>query len=315
MYTPRPFNEGFLPEEDRHAIYYAQYGNPKGKVVVSVHGGPGSQSKVGHASRFDLQKYQVVLFDQRGSGKSTPAGKLEDNTTQKLISDMERLRETLQIEQWFVAGSSWGSTLALVYAQSHPNRVQGLLLSAIFLADSIGLDWFERTPDGAAMVFPDVWEERKEALSRFGISNQDIPQQLYEKIVSGTEEEQQKVASLFANWEGNLLSALRETVYITKEEAGEDTVNSAKIFLHYSVHDYFIEADQIMNNLMVIRDIPTMIVHGRHDLICPFEQAWKLHKALPNSELVVAPQSNHLFTPDGEVAKRMAFETVLGRVE
>lgn len=311
MYTPKPFNEGFLPEEDGHKVYYAEYGNPDGEVIVSLHGGPGSKSKAQHASRFDLDEYRVVLFDQRGCGKSEPRGGVEENTTQKLVSDMERLREMLGLDCWFVAGSSWGSTLALVYGETHPDRVKGLLLSAIFQADKMSMDWFEGTPDGAARVYTDLWALREESIAALAISGGDVTRKLYEKICNGSQEEQQQVAALMGNWEGNALTALRAVSFSRPEELDEEDIAEAKIFLHYATNDFFLEPEEIMQNVAKIKDIKTIMVHGRHDIICPFEQAWKLHKVLPNSKLVVLPQSNHQFSPDGEVAKKMAFEALL----
>lgn len=310
MYTPKPFSEGFLPEEDGHIIYYAQYGNPDGEVIVNLHGGPGAHSKAKHAARFNLNKYQVVLFDQRGCGKSTPTGKCEDNTTQKSVSDMERLRQFLGLEKWFVSGGSWGSALALVYAETHPQRVKGLLVSAIFLADDIGTDWMN-IPSGAGMLFTDLREYTTAALLELGLNEADGAEALYEKILVGSEKEQKAVAALRINWESNLLSALREVSMATAEEMTDEDVAGAKLFLHYETKGFFMEKEQMLKNIDAIREIPTIIVHGRYDAICPFEQAWKLHKALTNSEIVIVPQSNHQFTPDGEVARSLAFESFL----
>lgn len=311
MYTPKPFNEGYLPEQDGHKVYFAEYGNPDGEVIVFLHGGPGSKSGAKHAARFDLLEYRVVLFDQRGCGKSEPLGGVEENTTQKLVSDIERLRETLGFEKWFVCGSSWGSALALVYAQMHSDRVKGLLLSAIFQADKMSMDWFAGTPDGAARVYTDLWALREESIAALGISGDDVTRQLYAKICNGSQEEQLQVAALMGNWEGNALTALRAVSFSRPEELGEEDIAEAKIFLHYAANDFFLEPEEIMQNAGKIQEIKTMMVHGRHDIICLFEQAWKLHKVLPNSKLVVLPQSNHQFSPDGDVAKKMAFEAFL----
>ena len=311
MYTPKPFNEGFLPEEDGHAVYYAQYGNADGEAIVSFHGGPGSQSRQKHAQRFDLQRYRIVLFDQRGCGNSTPHGNLEENTTQKLISDAERLREQLEIENWFVSGSSWGSALALVYAQTHPDRTKGLLLSAIFLADTASMDWSFQDDRGTGYVYTDAWEELKKKIAAFGTDPKNAAPVLLEKIVSGTEEERHMVAAAMANWEGNLLISTRDVSYVRPEEVSEGDIASAKIFLHYEANGFFLELDQIINNTNTIKHIPMVIVHGRHDILCPFVGAWKLHNAHGDSKMVTLPQSNHQFSADGVVAMKYIFEAFL----
>ena len=311
MYTPKPFNEGFLSEEDGHKIYYAEYGNPDGEVIVNLHGGPGSRSKPKHASRLNHEVNRIILFDQRGCGKSTPRGSLKENTTEKLISDMEHLREQLGVEKWFVAGSSWGSTLALAYAEAYKDRVKGLLLSAIFLADQVGLGWFGREPIGAALTFKDIWEKRQEDLAELGITGSDCAGAMYKMIAEGNLDQQKAITAVFANWESNLLSAFREVSFIRPEEVEEDDINDARLFLHYEANNFFLVSEHIMQNISKIKDIPTIIVHGRHDMICPFEQAWKLHKAMTNSKLVTVPQSNHAFTLDGEVARSQAFEAFL----
>lgn len=314
MYTPKPFNESYLPEVDGHKVYYAEYGNPDGEVVVHLHGGPGSQGKPKHAARFDLEKYRVILPDQRGCGKSEPRGRLEHNTTQDLVADLERLREQLGLEQWVIAGSSWGSTLALVYAETHPDRLKGLMVSAVFLADETSFEWFVKKPTGAASVYADLWDKRNADLAALGINSPDCAQELYELILNGSADKRSQALAICANWEANLLSSLYPVKYVTPEEVSEEAALEALIFLHYETNDAFLTPDQIINNAANIKDIPTMITHGRHDMICPYEQAWRLHQALPNSELVTLPQSNHQYSPDGQVAVNLAFLKLLERV-
>lgn len=311
MHTPKPFNEAYLPEVDGHSVYYAQYGNPEGEVVVSLHGGPGSQSKAKHVLRFNQSKYQIVLIDQRGCGKSTPRGSIVENTTQTLVADMERVRESLNLSKWFVAGGSWGSTLALLYTETHPDRVKGLLVSAVFHADRSSLDWFNQTPHGAGAMFTDLWHQREFALQSLGIKGEHVANQLLQKLTNGSEIEQKHVAAAFANWEANLLTSLVPISFTHPDDVTENSIHDARIFLHYEANDFFIENSQILDNCSAIEHIPTIIAHGRLDVICPFEQAWKLHQALPASELMILPQSNHKFTPDGEVAIHYAFNAFL----
>lgn len=311
MYNPKPFNEGFLAEEDGHSVFFSQYGNPHGKAIVSLHGGPGSKSKANHVKCFDLDTYCVVTFDQRGCGKSTPAGKIENNTTQKLVADMERLREHLGIESWFVTGGSWGSTLALAYAESFPPRIKGLLLCAIFLADKMAMEWSFTKPDGVAILFPDVWKEREEKLAIYGADSSNSSKILLEKLQTVDIDEQKKIVVTVLNWEGNLMTSSSDVSYSTAVDVKDEDIALVKIFLHYESNSFFLKENQLLRDIPQIKNIPMVIVHGRHDILCPFKGALDLHTAHSKSELVALPQSNHKFSADGEVAKKYIFESFL----
>lgn len=312
MYNPIAFNEGFLPEENGHSVSFSQYGNPHGKAIVSLHGGPGSKSKAKHVKCFDLETYRVITFDQRGCGKSTPAGKIEDNTTQKLVADMERLREYLGIESWFVTGGSWGSTLALVYAESFPARVKGLLLCAIFLADQIAIEWSFSTPNGVALLYPDVWKEREKNLKSFGTNAHDASKVLLEKLLTArTDKETNEIVATVLNWEGNLMTSTSDVSYIDADDVTDEDTDSVRIFLHYESNEFFLRENQLLQDIPKIKDIPMVIVHGRHDILCPFKGAFDLHNAHPKSKLVALPQSNHKLSADGEVALKYIFESFL----
>lgn len=309
MYTPQPHTEAYLPEHAGHKVYYAQYGNPAGPAIISCHGGPGSKSKAKHAANYDLEHYRVILFDQRGCGQSEPLGEVSNNTTQELVSDMERIREALGIEQWFVGGGSWGSTLALVYAQTHPKRVRGLVLSALFLGDERGDRWSFTDPGGVARLFPDGRAELEHALHTLGIDPgyEDMPAALLQRLREGAEIEQWQVVALINNWEANLLAPHIEQKFIRPDEVDEAMVASVRVFLHYQAHSYFLKPDQIMEQIETISHMPTCLVHGRYDILCPLESAWRLHRALPLSRLVILPQSAHALSGDSAVARYYAF--------
>ena len=303
--TPQPFHVGYLPKQNGHKVWYAEYGNPKGIPIIVCHGGPGSKSRATYTSNYDLDKYHVIIFDQRGCGNSLPLGEINHNTIQDLVVDMERLRTKLIIGQWYVAGSSWGSTLALVYAQSHPGNVLGLLLSSIFLARSTDEKWSFSKDGGITRMFPDL------STSRFEFS----PAEILHKINIGSPEVAKELVASVMNWEGNLMSSQSDLEFASPADITEENIASVKIFLHYEANNYLLFDNQILNNLSQINHIPTIIVHGRYDLLCPLDNAYLLHKNLPQSELIILPNSNHHFTADGAVARRMAFKYFLEKYD
>jgi len=310
MYTPKPYDEGYLDEQGGHRIFYAQYGNPEGLAIVSLHGGPGSSSKTKHAKLFDLEKYRVILFDQRGCGKSEPKGEIANNTTQDLTDDIERLREKLGVEKWFVTGGSWGSTLALAYAEAYPEQVKGLMISAIFLGDSFSLEWFGGE-NGAAVLFGDLWDHRMELFNKYKTNHKDAAKDLYEKLLNASKEEQKEITADVLSWESNLFTSTQDVKFLDSSDVDEEDVTYAKVFMHYESNNMFLEDEQLLKNISKIKKIPMIIFHGRYDVLCPFKRAWDLHKAHGNSQIVVLPQSNHMFTADGEVARKYAFESFL----
>lgn len=311
MYTPTPFAEHFLPEEDGHKIYFAEYGNPDGKAIISVHGGPGSGSESGHAARFDLAKYRVILFDQRGCGKTESKDLLHENTIQKSASDMERIRENLKLDSWIVSGGSWGSSLSLFYAQSHPKSVKALLTYSIFLCDSITMDWFGG-PVGASSLFSDVWEQRNKRLQNADGSPAtaaEINQRL-QSLDKESEEFRTLVADIL-NWEWNLFSASRDVNYRRAKDITEQNIQYARIFMHYESNNFFLAENQLLKDTSHITHIPLAIVHGRHDILCPFRRAWDLYNVHGNAEIVALPQSNHALSADGAVARKFFFQSFL----
>ena len=309
--SPQPFHTDYLAEKDGHKVWFAQYGNPVGPAIVVCHGGPGDKSKPRHVNRYDLNKFHVIVFDQRGCGQSLPLGETKNNTLPNLVEDMERLREFLSIDKWFVAGGSWGSTVALAYAETHVDQVLGLLLSSIFLGRRQDLDWSFTKSGGVEKIFTDLWQGRQQFLSKFGADHTNAASVLLKKMESSDEATISEITAGVMNWENNLMTSESDLTFIDHSDVKVENTASVKVFLHYDSHDSFMTENQLLQNIAIIKDIPTMIVHGRYDLLCTFDQAWELHKNLPNSELVTLPSSNHSLTADGEIAKNMAFKYFL----
>ncbi len=300
-----------LSEKDGHVVSFSEHGNPDGKAVISFHGGPGSKSKPHHAEPFDLNKYRVILFDQRGCGKSTPLGKLENNTTDDLLDDAERIREQLGIEKWFVTGSSWGSTLSLLYAIKHPDRTRGILVSAVFLADRNSIAWAMEDTKGVARLMPDVWEKRMKFFERFNIKVQSQNEDILKAFDEATPEEQKEIVAEVQDWEGNLFSTLSSVSYQSPEDVTEENIASVRIFMHYGMNHEFVPDNFILENTEAIKNIPTVIVHGRYDVLCPLQKTYELSKNLENAELIVATSSGHKLTAEGETIHKMAFDRFL----
>lgn len=309
--NPKPFNSNYLEDQDGHQVWYAQYGNPNGPAVVSLHGGPGSKSKLKHIQGFELDKYHVIAFDQRGCGKSEPTGEIAHNTITDLLADIERLRTELQIEKWFVAGGSWGSTLALAYSETYPERVLGLLLRSIFLARETDIAWSFTSKIGIAKLFPDLWEQHQKFFETYKTSPQSAAQVLLENIKSGSDEQIKQIVAGVNNWEGNLMTAQTDLNFMEPEDVDDETIASVKIFLHYQANNFFLKPNQILENIKQITHIPSVIVHGRYDALCPAEQMWQLHKALDNVETIILPTSNHRLTAEGEIAQNLAYNYFL----
>lgn len=300
-----------LPEKDGHTVSFFEYGNPNGSAIISFHGGPGSKSKLHHAERFDLKKYRVILFDQRGCGKSLPNGKLEHNTTDDLLGDAERIREQLGIEKWFVAGGSWGSTLSLLYAIKYPERTRGILISAVFLADHDSTSWAMEDERGAARLMPDVWEKRMDFFKRFNIKLETQNADILKALDGATLEKQKEIAAEVQDWEGNLFSTLSSVSYANLEDITEEDIASVRIFMHYEMNHEFISDNFILKNIGVVENTSVVIVHGRYDVLCPLQKAHELVGKLKNAELIIATSSGHKLTVEGETIQKMAFDRFL----
>ncbi len=311
MKNPKPFNQNYLPKQDGHQVFFAQYGNEDGPAIVVCHGGPGGQSKRKYVKGYDLDKYHVIVFDQRGCGQSKPSGKIEANTTDHLLSDMARLRQQLKIKSWYVAGGSWGSTLALAYAQKRPGLTRGLLLSSIFLANDDSLAWSFSSNQGVKQLFPDVWQERNRFLDKFDTDVSHAAQDLLSILKTGDEEQVKKVVAGVSNWEANLLTAQKSVSYTDPEDVEESDIVYTKIFLHYEANHFFLKPNQLLENLDKIKSIPAVLVHGRYDVLCPLQQMWDLKQGLDRVETVILPSSNHRLTAEGEIARKLAFNLFL----
>lgn len=284
-----PYDRGFLQVSDLHRIAYEQVGNPKGKPVVFLHGGPGGGMDAKQRRFFDPSAYRIVLFDQRGCGYSTPHASLQDNTTWHLVDDIEKLRKHLKIERWQVFGGSWGSTLALAYAQTHPDRVTELVLRGIFMLREKELRWFYQ--EGAHAIFPDAWEGYLAAIAPE--EHGDLIRAYYRRLTSDDPEVRLAAARAWSIWEASTSFLHPSQEYI--RHAGEDSFATAfaRIECHYFVNAGFFEDEQLVRNVDAIRNIPAVIVQGRYDVVCPMMSAWDLHRAWPEAELIVVPDAGH----------------------
>ncbi len=313
MYDPKPFFTGYLPQVDGHQVYYEQYGKVEGPAIVVLHGGPGSKTKPRHMQSYDLTRFHVITFHQRGCGNSLPQGEIKANTTPDLVSDMERLRKQLDISKWFVAGGSWGSTLALAYAEAHPDMVLGLLLSSIFLGRKQDVAWSFTEPGGIDKIFTDLWEHRNQFLHKWSATAADAATILLNKILTSDEDTVREIVAGVMNWEGNLMSSQFDISFTSPIDVKIENINEVKIFLHYESNNSFLSENQLLNNIEKIKHIPAIIVHGRYDLLCTLDQMWELSKSLPQSESVILPSSNHRLTADGDVARKYAYQYFLAK--
>jgi proline iminopeptidase len=286
----QPYHTFFLETGSKHAVYVEQSGNPDGIPVVFLHGGPCSGTKPDHRRFFNPELYRIILFDQRGCGQSLPFGELENNTTQDLIDDMERIRSQLAIEQWLVFGGSWGGALALLYTFQHKERVMGLILRAVFLARQQDLDWFAK--DGASRIYPEQWQRLIESVPEHSRGN--LVQGLCDILWGEDEVAQRRAAKEWMAW-GSQVSLGNDYQPGPKgEHATEKLVKQARMELYYAKHHYFIRENQILDNCDALDKIPTVIIHSRHDFVCPMESGYSLHKMLPNAEYIVLPNAGHI---------------------
>lgn len=291
LYEPiEPYQQGTLKVSEIHELYYEQCGNPDGQPVVFLHGGPGGGITADYRRFFDPNAYRIVLFDQRGSGKSTPHACLEENTTWHLVSDIEQLREYLGIERWMVFGGSWGSTLALAYAQTHPERVRSLVLRGIFLCRPKEIDWFYQ--EGASAIFPDVWEQYERVIPEAERGN--MLEAYYRRLTSDDESVRLEAARAWSVWEGSTSKLFPDQDLI--DDFGEEhlALSLARIEAHYFINNAFFETDNyLLENVGKIRNIPAVIVQGRYDVVCPIMSAWALHRAWPEAELMIVGDAGH----------------------
>lgn len=285
-----PFDTFMLNVGDQHQLYVEQCGNPNGQPVIFIHGGPGGGCSTNDRRFFDPSSYRIILFDQRGCGRSLPHGSLVCNETHYLVDDIEKIRNKLAIDHWHVFGGSWGSTLSLVYAQTHPESVKSLVLRGIFLARPEDTAW-TFTGGGAIRLYPDYWQEYLNALPEGGA--QTSIQAAYDIMTGDDKALAMKVAKAWSLWEIRCCTLLPDETFVKNATDDESCWTMARHEAHYMVHDCFLTPNQILANCDKIANIPTVIIHGRYDIVCPFDNAWLLHEKLPKSELIISESAGH----------------------
>ncbi|HTB17625.1 MAG TPA: prolyl aminopeptidase [Bryobacteraceae bacterium] len=291
LYPPiEPYNTGKLQVSPLHTIYFEESGNPAGKPVIFLHGGPGGGSDPKQRRFFHPEKYRIVNFDQRGCGKSTPYASLEANTTWDLVADIEKIRRHLAIDRLQVFGGSWGSTLALAYSQTHPERVTELVLRGIFLLRRQEIEWFYQR--GASVLYPDAWEPYLNHIPE--TERVDLLSAYYRRLTSDDAAVRLAAAKIWSAWEGATSKLIPDPAFAGHYEEDEFALAFARIEAHYFFNRGFLETDgQLLSNASRIRGIPGVIVQGRYDVVCPMESAWALHRAWPEADLIITPDSGH----------------------
>jgi proline iminopeptidase len=291
LYPPlAPYRTGRLAVPGGHDLYFEESGNPGGKPAVFVHGGPGGGTNGKQRQFFHPGRYRIILFDQRGCGLSTPHASLEANTTWDLVADMERLREHLGIERWQVFGGSWGSTLALAYAQKYPERVTEMVLRGIFMLRRCELEWFYQ--HGASIVFPDAWEAFRDHIPE--PERADFMSAYHRRLTSADPQVRIEAARRWSGWEGATSRLLPDAALTARMEEDSVALAMARIECHYFVNRGWFETDdQLLRDVPSIRHIPGTIVQGRYDVVCPMDSAWALHRAWPAADFVVGPDAGH----------------------
>lgn len=293
----QPYVQHSLAVAPPHVLHIEECGNPKGIPVLFVHGGPGAGCEDYHRRFFDPERYRIILFDQRGCGRSTPHAALEGNTTQALVADMEQIREHLGVDRWLLFGGSWGSTLSLVYAETHPGRVLGLILRGIFMCRPHEIEWFYQ--QGASRLFPEYWQDFLAPIPE--AERGDLVQAFYRHLTSDNEMQRMAAAKAWSLWEGRT-STLRPSEAVVEHFGNPYTALSlARIECHYFVNDSFLEPEQILRDAAKLKEIPGIIVHGRYDVVCPVENAWQLHQAWPKAQLKIIPDAGHSASEPGTV--------------
>ncbi len=291
-----PYDKGMLAVSSIHKIYYEQSGNPNGKPVIFLHGGPGGGTDPMQRRYFDPETYRIILFDQRGSGRSEPFACLEENTTWDLVADIEKLREHLGVNTWVVFGGSWGSTLSLAYAETHPEKVKALVLRGIFLCRPKEIKWFYQ--EGADAIFADVWENY---LNLIPVEERhDMLTAYYRRLTSEDEQVRLEAAKAWSIWEGSTSKLIPSQALIDNFGDPAKAIPLARIECHYFMNNAFFNSENyLIENVGKIRHIPGVIVQGRYDVVCPMMSAWELHRAWPEAKLEIIPNAGHSATEEG----------------
>ena len=283
-----PYSSGFLAVDSTHNIYWEQSGNPDGVPVILLHGGPGAGATPTHRRFFDPDHYRIIIFDQRGCGRSTPLGGLENNTTENLLNDIEALRKHFGIKAWHLFGGSWGSTLALLYAIQHPERCISLMLRGIFLCEQDEIDWFLY---GIRKIFPEAWDQFASIIP--DDNHDDLLESYYARLTGVEGDLQMEAAIRWSLYEGACSSLMPNYETITTQDQKQHALALARIEAHYFKNEVIAKDHSILTKIDRIRSIPASIIQGRYDIICPIETANKLHQAWPEADYVVVPDSGH----------------------
>lgn len=293
----KPYSTFQFPVDALHTLHVEECGIPNGLPALFLHGGPGAGCEPMHRRFFDPERYRIVLFDQRGAGQSTPHAELRDNTLWQLISDIEKLREHLGIDRWVVFGGSWGSTLALAYAEAYPERVLGLIVRGIFLCRDQDISWFYQA--GANRLFPDLWEHFLAPIP--AAERDDMVNAYYRRLTGSNELERLRAAKAWSVWEGSTLTLESNASVVEHFAEAKMALSLARIECHYFVNHCFMEPDQLLRDAARLSGIPGVIVHGRYDVVCPLDNAWALHQAWPDAELRIVTPAGHAASEPGIV--------------
>lgn len=291
-----PYHQQHFRVSELHQLYVEECGNPEGQAVLFLHGGPGAGISTTHRRLFDPKHFRIILFDQRGAGKSLPHAELRDNTTWDLVADIEKLRAHLRVEKWLVFGGSWGSTLALAYAETHPSAVSHLVLRGIFMCRKSEIEWFYQK--GAHWIFPEVWEQYLAPIPMD--ERADLVSAFYKRLTSSDESTRLAAAKAWSGWEGATVHLVPDPATYNRFTGDQMAVSLARIECHFFMHGcWFRSDDQLLEDVGKIRHIPTVIVHGRYDVVCPVKNAFDLHRVFPEAELKIIPDAGHSFDEPG----------------
>ncbi|PSF05537.1 prolyl aminopeptidase [Marinobacter fuscus] len=284
-----PYARHRLAVDHPHELYLEESGNPDGIPVIVIHGGPGGGCEDYHRRFFDAERFRIILLDQRGAGRSTPLAELQGNSTDKLVQDLEAVRHFLGIDQWLLFGGSWGSTLSLVYAQAHPDRVLGLVLRGIFLCRQEDIHWFYQ--DGASRVFPDYWQDFLLPIPE--AERQDLVSAYYRRLTSTNDLEQIQAAKAWSVWEGRCATLHPNPSVVDHFAHPHVAIALARIECHYFMNHAFLAPGQILRNAARLKNIPAVIVHGRYDMVCPLDNAFALSEAWPEADFQIIRNAGH----------------------
>ena len=299
-----PYNEFKLNVSDLHTIHVEESGDPNGKPVIFLHGGPGGGIEPVYRQYFDPEKWRIIIFDQRGCGQSTPNAELQENTTWDLVSDIEKIREKLNIDQWVIFGGSWGSTLSLTYAISHPERSKALVLRGIFMIRKKEIDWFYQ--DGASNIYPDEWEKYLKPIPEN--EQNDLVAAYYKRLTSADGLIRLEAARAWSIWEASTSKLLQSENYIHNYNEPAVAEAFARIECHYLTNGGFFEKESwILDNVYKIRHLPIVIVQGRYDVVCPMISAWELHRSLPAADFELVQDAGHSMTEEGIATKLVEY--------